>query len=56
MQFKRNFITCELYLFLPHHATCGILIPQLGIESGLAVEEQSPNHWTTREFPISQRF
>ena len=29
---------------------CGILVPQSGIESRtLALEAQSPNHWTTRE-------
>ena len=29
-----------------------LLIPQPGIEPKLpAVEAQSPNHWTTREFP-----
>ena len=31
---------------------CGILVPQAGIEPGpLAVEAQSPNHWTAGEFP-----
>ena len=31
---------------------CGILVPQPGIEPvPLAVEVQSPNHWTTRKFP-----
>ena len=31
---------------------CGILVPQPGIKPGpSAVKAQSPNHWTTREFP-----
>ena len=35
----------------------GILVPWPGIEPGpLAVEAQSPNHWTTREFPGSHSF
>ena len=34
-------------------SACGILVPWLGIEPRpLAVEVQSPNHRTTREFPI----
>ena len=33
----------------------GILAPQPGMEPVLpAVEAQSPNHWTAREFPIDQ--
>ena len=36
----------------PHCAAWGILFPWVGIEPmPLAVEAQSPNHWTTREFP-----
>ena len=39
--------------FWPHRAACGILVPWLGIESGLsAVKAQNPNHRTTREFPL----
>ena len=31
---------------------CGISVPRPGIEPGPpAVEAQSPNHWTAREFP-----
>ena len=31
---------------------CGILVPPPGIKPGPpAVNVQSPNHWTTREFP-----
>ena len=39
-------------LFLPHHSACGILVHWPGIKHvSLAVEVQTPNHWTTREFP-----
>ena len=32
---------------------CGILVPQSGIEPmPLAMEAQSPNHWTARELPV----
>ena len=35
------------------HLACGILVPQSGTEAGaVAVEEQSPNHWTTGNFLI----
>ena len=34
------------------YAACGILVPQPGIKPrSSAVRAQSPNHWTTREFP-----
>ena len=34
------------------YAACEILVPQPGIKSrSSAVRAQSPNHWTTREFP-----
>ena len=40
------------FFFLPCWAACGILIPQPGIKPRpLAVRAQSPNYWTTREFP-----
>ena len=40
-------------VFWPCSLACGILVPQSGIEAGaLAVEEQSPNHWTTGNFLI----
>ena len=40
--------------FWPHSMACGILVPWPGIESRpLAVGAQSPNHWTTREFPLT---
>ena len=45
-----------IYLFIyfwPCRATCGILVPQPGIEPvPHAVEAQSPNFWTAREFPF----
>ena len=40
------------FFFLPHGTICGILVPRPGIKPGpLAVREQSPSHWTAREFP-----
>ena len=41
------------FFFWLHHTACRIIAPQPGTEPGpLAVRLQSPNHWTTREFPI----
>ena len=41
------------YLFWPHCAACGILVPQPGIEPvPPAVEGWSPNLWTAREFSL----
>ena len=41
------------FFFWPCEA-CGILVPQPGIEPRLlALEAQSPNHWTAREVPVS---
>ena len=41
-----------LPFFWLHCVACRILIPQSGIEAQpSAVKAQSPNHWTTREFP-----
>ena len=38
--------------FLPHCTACGIFVPQPAIESrSSAPRAQSPNHWSTREFP-----
>ena len=38
--------------FWPCRVACGILVPRPGIELGpSAVKTQSPNHWTSREFP-----
>ena len=45
---KRGFF----FFFWLHPASCMILVPQLGIESRPpAVEAQSPNYWSTSEFP-----
>ena len=42
-----------IYLFILGGTACGILVPGPGIEPGpSAVKALSPNHWTTREFPI----
>jgi len=41
-----------LGFFEPGRTPCGILVPCPGAEAvPPAVEAQSPNHWTTREFP-----
>ena len=41
-----------LFIFWPCHASCGILVPQPGIEPGpSAMKVQSPNRWTARELP-----
>ena len=48
------FIVVGCFRFWSHGTACGILVPQLGIikPESSAVKAQSPNHWTTREFPI----
>ena len=52
----RYFILFYFLIWL-HHAACGILVPQPGIEPmPSAVKAQSPNHWTAREFPVSLYF
>ena len=44
-----------LFFFDCGSATCWTLVPQLGIKPRPpAVEVESPNHWTTREFPKGQ--
>ena len=41
------------FFFCPCRMACWILVPRLVIEPvPHAVETRSPNHWTTREFPI----
>ena len=41
-----------LFIYWPHRVACGILVPRPGIEpKAMRVKAQSPNHWTTREFP-----
>ena len=45
------------FLFSFGHVACGILVPRPGIEPRpSAVRAQSPNHWTTREFPLVALF
>ena len=42
----------DFLLFWPHHAACGILVPQPGIKPVTpAMEVWSLNHWTSREVP-----
>ena len=42
----------QLFIYLFGHTTCGILVPQPGIElMPPAVEVWSLNSWTTREVP-----
>lgn len=45
---KKNFF---FYFWLRHEA-CAILVPWPGMEAS-TVEVQSPNKWTTREFPMT---
>lgn len=45
------------FIFWPHLAVCGILVPWTGTEPvPPAVNVQSPNHWTQREFPPPGHF
>ena len=47
------FVCIRDFSFWPYHVACGILADQAGMEPRpLTVEAQSPNHGTTREFPI----
>ena len=49
-----SFFVLFFFLFWPCHGTCGVLVPQPGIQLvPTAVKAQSPNHWTTREVPES---
>ena len=42
----------KLSFFWPHLTACGILVPWPGIELGPSAKKaQSPDYWTTREFP-----
>ena len=42
-----------LYHFWPCPVTCGVLVPQTGIElASFALESPSLNHWTSREAPV----
>ena len=43
------------FFFFFGHMACGLLVPWPGIEPGnSAVKARSPNHWTTREFPLTK--
>ena len=51
------FSSCCLFVlvwfFWSSHMACRILVPQPGIKLGApAVWAPSPNHWTTKEFPV----
>ena len=48
-------VFCFLFLiFWPRCAACGILVPWSGLEpASPALGEQSLNHWTDREVPLS---
>ena len=40
----------SFFFFLPHHVTCGILVPGPGFKPvPLALGAQNLNHWTSRE-------
>ena len=50
-------INPSLFLFWPHSAACGILVPKPGIEPAPpAVEAWSLNHWTAREVSFLPSF
>ena len=52
---KHDLLSIPFFFYFPwsFHTACRIFVPQLGIEPGSSVVNvQSPNHWTTREFPI----
>ena len=47
------FLFIFIFLFISGHAMWLLGSSQLGIEPGApAVAAPSPNHWTTREFPL----
>ena len=54
VKYKLRIILFYFYLCLfIWPSGCGILVPQAGIEPrALAVKAQSPNHWTSMEFPV----
>ena len=46
-----------LFIFWPCHVVCGILVFQTGIEHiPPAVEVESPNQWTVRDFPYYSNY
>ena len=44
-------VAVTTFFFLASLHNEGFLVPHLGSNHALAVKLQSPNHWTTREFP-----
>ena len=55
--YKKILALFSLIFFFSGCAACGILVPRPGIEPvSPAVGAQSPNQWTTREFPVSNFF
>ena len=45
------FLSYFFFFFWPCHEACGILVPQPGTKLvPPALEAQSPNHWTSKEF------
>ena len=56
---RTHIFSLKLFYFSvwPRHMACRILVPQSGIEPmPSAVETQSLNHWTTREFSSLKLF
>ena len=51
LRINKILILYIFFLFWSHHAACGTLVPQPGIELMPLVKAQSLNHWTSREFP-----
>ena len=59
--FQIKFFFIFIYLFLKifwlYHVSCGILVPQPGIESTRpTVEARSINHWTARQVSLQIKF
>ena len=53
MMIRHDWIKYLISLFFGY-AAYRILVPQPGVEPGLQeVKALSPNHWATREFPVS---
>ena len=47
----KNCFCCMFCFFFFGHWACGILAPWPGIDPHFCIGRQSPNHWTSREFP-----
>ena len=47
------YLSVYMYIYISLLKACRMLVPLTGVEPGpLAVKVWSPNHWTTREFPV----